>query len=440
MFQVLLKTYSLIYIVLGSVYSGLNLFSAGHRSVIASRLRLPPPDFFARKTGSGRRIWIHAVSVGEVNAVRPLADSLIRAGYDLLLSTTTKTGQDLAGKIFRGRARVFYFPVDIQILCRKWLRAVDPEVVLLVETEIWPNFITAARRLSIPLVLVNGRISDASFKNYRRFSFFFRPLLAGFIRFCMQSNRDKLRALELGADPARVNWVGNLKYDIEIRPSAEKEAITEKIGRLLKPDSDSMLWLCGSTKPGEEELLLRVYANLLREAGNLSLLIAPRHPERADEICKLAVDFGLTCHKRSALDDSPAALQPPRILVLDTIGELAYLYRLADVVFMGGSLVAQGGQNPLEPAAVSRPILFGPHMENFREIAESLVSRYAALQVASPEELGQRILALVKDESARTWLGRNARKVIRENRGAVKQTREIIEEILDSSGDRNVKT
>ncbi len=394
--------------------------------VLLKRTGAPP----LRSSTDPRRpsLWIHAVSVGEVKAIEPLVDALALSRDQLFISTVTDTGQLLANSRFQHRACVFYLPLDWKWICRRYLRALSPSCVLLAETEIWPGFISAAESLKIPVILINGRISDHSFRRYRRIRFFLRPLLQYFSHLCMQTRQDKQRIIELGAAPSRVSQMGNLKYDYQLAQLPEKRQMVECLQSFMKPQEDDLLWVCGSTREGEEEALLKVFEVLRNEIPSLRLLLAPRHPQRVDQIARLVEARQLTYLKRSQLnsDTSPG----PAVLLLDTIGELAYLYQLADVVFVGGSLVPTGGHNIIEAAYFSKPILFGPHMENFQEVSASFLESYAALQVQSEEELTGKVRDLLKNPTTRQWLGRNARKVIRDNQGAVGRTVKIVEEAL----------
>lgn len=434
MFRLLTSIYSAFYTLLLLLYAPLFLYRVAtgrkHRIDFLQRAGLRPPH----PQGDGPRWWIHAVSVGEVNAAKPLVDALALRPDQLWISTTTDTGQDLAAKLFEKRAQVFYFPFDWKWACRKYLRKLSPCAVLLIETEIWPGLLAAAESLSIPVILINGRISDASFRRYRRVRFFLRLALQRVRHFCMQSRQDKERILELGAPPERVNQTGNLKYDYALHPDPEKQELVETLGRRLKSEPGDLLWVCGSTREGEEEILLESFSLLRKDFPNLTLLLAPRHPHRVPAIEKLLQSYGFSYGKRSELKVFPS--QPGAanagacrfdILILDSIGEMAYLYQLGDVVFVGGSLVPTGGHNLIEAAYFGKPILVGPHMENFREIATTFLQSYACLQVTSGGELTARLRELLKDPTARNWLGRNARKVIRENQGAVRRTLEIVE-------------
>ncbi len=385
----------------------------------------PPPPGVPE---GARRIWIHAVSVGEVNAVRPLVSELIAQGKAIFLSTTTETGNTLAQKLFGSSTSVFYFPLDLQSTCRRCLRRIRPSLVVIAETEIWPNFISAVRRRRIPLILVNGRFSDRSFRRYKRFSRLVAPLLAQFDHLSMQSRQDRSRMLELGAPPDRVHLAGNLKYDYELAPDQGKTRLAERVAGALRVSGDEMIWLCGSTREGEEALLLKAYMDLRRDFPSLRWVVAPRHPHRSEEVANLLRQAGLRLLLRSEVAHPPKGA--PDVVILDSIGELAYVYQIADVVFVGGSLVDTGGQNPIEPAHFGKPILFGPYMGNFAEISQTFVQSYAALQVKSTEELIARLRDLIQDPSARKWLSTNARKVVRENQGALKRTLELIRQVL----------
>jgi 3-deoxy-D-manno-octulosonic-acid transferase len=370
---------------------------------------------------AGPRIWIHAVSVGEVNVVRPLVETLASEGFDLYVSTTTDTGQKLASQSFSSRAQVFYFPLDWKWTCLRYLRALKPDLILLAETEIWPRFIETARAEGVPLAIVNGRISDRSFRRYRRIRFFLRPLLGRISAFCMQSQVDVERIIRLGAPPNKVLRTGNLKYDFTLRPDDKTRNLVKQLRPFLKKNQDDLVWVCGSTREGEEELLLPVFEELRREFP-LRLLLAPRHPQRAAQVVKLLEERQLPHLRRTEVFVSTPQSDGDQVLLLDTIGELNHLYGLADVVFVGGSLVPTGGHNIIEAASHGKAILFGPHMHNFREIARTFVTSGAAVQVKSAEDLKEQLRPLLQNRDARERLGTQALQVARENQGAVDLT------------------
>ncbi len=441
MFRILLYIYSLLFALLGLLvylpFFALQTLSGKKRSVLFPRFK--PPASLPAKPPSGTqiRVWIHAVSVGEVNAVRPLVNRLLDEGYTAYVSTTTETGQKIAQEHFGGRATIFYFPLDLRFLCLRFLRRLEPDLLILTETEIWPNFVVAGTDLGIPTILVNGRISDRSVGRYQRFRFFFRPLIERISHFCMQSKLDKQRIEEIGAPPDRVNWVGNLKFDYHLDLTTEKEQLNQILKKTLTVEGDEPIWLCGSTKPGEEEILLGIFARLRKQHHNLKMLIAPRHPKRGLEIAGLAEGLSQRWLLRSRLNGKSEESAHSDILILDSIGELAHVYGIADLVFMGGSLVPTGGQNVIEAAAFGKPILFGPHMENFRDIAKAFTDSYAALQVDSAAELESKLSDLIGDSHAREWLGRNARKVIRDNQGALDRTLQLLKQYLPNGNVRS---
>jgi 3-deoxy-D-manno-octulosonic-acid transferase len=426
MFRVAIFFYSILYTVALLLYGPVRLLMAAFRSQklavlerIGRVLNLPSrvPDRPA--------VWIHAVSVGEVNAARGLINTLSDQDLELYLSTTTQTGQEQAKNLFHEKAHIFYFPLDWKFLCKRYLKHIYPGAVLLMETEIWPNFLISAQMLKIPVVLVNGRISDQSFKRYIRFRFILQPLLACFSHFCMQSDQDLKRIQRMGAPGKRTTCTGNLKFDYNLSSSPELDSLKQSIGRILKSSSEDFLLICGSTKPGEEEILLSIFEDLCEEFPNLKLMLAPRHPHRGDEVVSLARAKGFECLQRSRdpLAQNGATTQ---VFVLDSIGELASLYELGDLVFIGGSLVPEGGQNVIEAAAYGKPILFGPHMENFRQVAKSFVDAGAARQLPDSNHLKIELRTLIQDPEKRIELGQKARGVIESHRGAVRRTVEAI--------------
>ncbi|RPJ55352.1 MAG: 3-deoxy-D-manno-octulosonic acid transferase [Acidobacteria bacterium] len=437
-----LVLYSALYTLLFIIYLPFYALRArreGRRLHLRERAGLVPQSLVAPSLRDGDsvpegrsyddkpRIWIHAVSVGEVNVIKPLIEAL-RPHARLYISTTTETGQQLGQKLYP-QEPLFYFPLDWGWCCRRYLNAVQPQLVLIAETEIWPNFLFQAHKARIPVILVNGRLSDRSFARYRRIRRFLGPTLRLIRTFCMQSKQDKQRIIDLGAPADRVIRIGNLKYDYELKPDPDKQQMVQTLAAVLRPDAVSLLWMCGSTREEEEGKLVDVYVALRQDFPALRWLVAPRHPHRSEEIVSLLEARGL----RPALRSKLTAGEKIEVLVLDTIGELAHLYQLADLVFIGGSLVPWGGHNIVEAANFGKPITFGPHMQNFREIAETFLEAYAAVQVSSKEELLTRSRDLLQDPSARKWLGGNARRVVRENQGAVKHTVEVVKSVM---GDR----
>ncbi len=378
-------------------------------------------------------IWVHAVSVGEVLTARPLVSDLKRRYPHLhvFLSTTTLAGQQLARRSVQDADAVFYFPFDWTFIVRRTLGIVRPKLFVMMETEIWPNLLRECRRRSIRTVLVNGRISYRSYPRYRLVRPFIRRVLTDVDRCCMQSEESARRLKDLGADPARVSVTGSLKFDSLDQPASAASPhgrVRDRVLRFFRLSPGRTVVVAGSTLRGEEEAVLRAFRRLRGVAANALLVIAPRHPERFGEVEQLCRTTGLQVVRRTelAIDAEPRA----DIVVLDTIGELSALYQLGTVVFVGGSLVDAGGHNILEPAVFGKPIVFGPHMQNFAEIAEAFLTNGAGVQVQSDGELEEAILGLATDPVRRARLGAAARALVEANRGAKDKTLAVIAELL----------
>ena len=374
-------------------------------------------------------IWVHAVSVGEVLAARPLISELRRRypKLRLFLSTTTLTGQQLARRNVSDVDAVFYFPFDWMITVRRTLNLVQPRLFIMVDTEIWPNLLRECRRRGIKTVLVNGRISYRSFPRYQLIRPFFRRVLADVDRFCVQGEETGRRLERLGADPARIVVTGSVKFDsLEALPTPGRGP--ERVLRFFRMSPGRPVLVAGSTVKGEEDAVIHAFNALRRRGANALLVIAPRQPQRFAEVERLCRHEGLLTVRRSELpiDAEPRA----DAVVLDTIGELPQLYQVATVVFVGGSLVPNGGHNILEPAVFGRPIVFGPHMQNFAEIAEAFLANGAAVQVRSERELDEAIVTLMDDPVRRARLGAAARALVDATRGAKDKTLAVITSLL----------
>ena len=377
-------------------------------------------------------IWVHAVSVGEVLSVRPLLAEL-RARYPrlrLFLSTTTMTGQQLARRQVSDVDGVFYFPFDWAFTVRRTLNIVKPRLFVMVETEIWPNLLRECRTRGIQTMMVNGRISYRSYPRYRMIRPFIRRVLANVDRFCVQTEESSRRLVDLGADPAHVTVTGSLKFDA-LDPSPTPGRGPERVLRYFRISPNRAVFVAGSTLKGEEELVIRAFNRMRAMGANPLLIVAARHPERFDEVYCLCKEEGLATVRRSELpiDAEPRA----DVVVLDTIGELAQIYQLATVVFVGGSLVPAGGHNILEPALFGKPIVFGPHMQNFSEIAATFVANDAAVQVRSAAEFDEAVVSLAGDPVRRARVGAAARALVDANRGAGARTLAAIADVLPPS-------
>ncbi len=371
-----------------------------------------------------RSIWVHAVSVGEVRAVGKLLESLRRQypGQPLVLSTITPTGQQLARETAGLADHVLYFPFDFPGSIRRTLAKIGPALVIIAETEIWPNFLRECRNRKIKVMMVNGRISDRSFPRYRWIRRWLKTVLNDYSVLGMQSEVDRERIESLGANHDKVQVFGNLKYDV----LSSVQPLESGLTRLLQ--GSQPLWIAASTTAAgtanpsnEEEQVLAAFSTLRQSHPDLRLLIAPRHPERFLTVEQLVLSRGFRCTRRTSQNGSHSGTSLPPftdVLLLDTIGELASTFSYASVVFMGGTLVPRGGHNILEPAAASRAIVFGPHMENFREIASLFLDADAAIQVRNADELASAVGRLLTDAAATATMGENARQIVERNTGA----------------------
>ena len=376
-------------------------------------------------------IWIHAVSVGEALTARALAEDL-KTRYPhlrLFLSTTTIAGQQVARRSLQHVDEVFYFPFDWTFTSRRTLNLVNPRVFIMMETEIWPNLLRLCRKRRVRTVLINGRISSRSYPRYRLIRPFFRRVLADIDRFCMQSEESARRLVDLGADPSRVTVTGSLKFDsLELPAPTTHGKPRQRVLRFFRLSANRPVIVAGSTMRGEEAAMLRAFVRVKSKMASAMLVVAPRHPERFGEVERLARDAGFVTTRRSELpiDAEPRA----DVVVLDSFGELAQLYQLATAVFVGGSLADHGGHNILEPAVFGKPIVFGPHMQNFKEIADTFMANDAAVQVQSDRELEEVMLELLTDPVRRARLGAAARALVEANRGAKEKTLDVIAGLL----------
>lgn len=378
---------------------------------------------------SGPTLWVHALSVGEVTSAVPLVRGLRSAHPQarILFSVTTGAGHEMARKLLTPHVDlVLAAPLDVGWVAPYFIRVLRPDLFLLVETDFWRHWLHCLHCRRIPTVLVNGRISAASMSRYHRFSRFFLPMFRGFSLLAMQTAADAAQITALGVAPDQVVTLGNLKFDTSLLRGAtvNQGALAiqkERYGFAVAPP----LWVCGSTHHGEEAVIFQVYRRLLARIVDLQLVLAPRNIERAGEIVELAGQHGLAC-RRWSIDCQGGG----PLLILDTIGDLADCYALADVAFVGGSLVAAGGHNPIEPAAAAIPVLFGPHMEDFAEIAAELIDCGGAGQVGSAEELYHLLERILTDRHQRYAMAEAARACVAANRGVVRRHLAAIEPLL----------
>lgn len=376
-------------------------------------------------------IWIHAVSVGEVLTARPLISDLKRRhpGLRMFLSTTTLAGQQLARRSVQDVDAVFYFPFDLGIFVRRTLDLVRPRLFIMMETEIWPNLLRECRKRGVKTAVVNGRLSPRSFPRYKMVRPMMRRVLDDIDRFCVQSEESARRFIDLGADPARVVVTGSLKFDsLDLPSTAPQARARDRVLRYFRLPASRPVLVAGSTMKGEEAAVLRAFRRLRASAPATLLVLAPRNPERFGDAEQLARGEGWKVARRSdlAIDAEPRV----DVVVLDTIGELATVYQIATVVFVGGSLVPTGGHNVLEPAVFGKPIVFGPHMENFFEIADAFVTNGAGVQVHDERELDEAFISLMGDPVRRARLGAAARALVEANRGAKDKSAAVLAALL----------
>jgi 3-deoxy-D-manno-octulosonic-acid transferase len=434
--------YSALIVVFFLVVSPYLLYQAiRYRKYVTSlpqRLGILPVSF---NLDGDESIWIHAVSVGEVLTARALLQEL-RDRYPrfrIFLSTTTITGHQVARNNLRHIDEVFYFPFDFGFIVRRTLRLVRPRLFVMMETELWPNLLRACRDAGVQTMLVNGRISSRSYPRYKLARPFFRHVLAHVDRFCMQGDESARRIIEIGADPARVSVTGSLKFDSLEAPGASTpvDRGPNRVLRYFRVQPDRPVVIAASTLKGEEELILEAFQRIRATRPAALLIIAPRKPERFDEVERLARRSGWAVARRTEL---PVDTDPRHdVVILDTIGELAQLFQVGTVVFVGGSLVDAGGHNILEPAVFGKPILFGPYMQNFAEIARAFLDNGAAIQVADGRALETSLLELLDDPVRRASLGAAARALVEANRGARGRTLAVIAQLLQPEGYSNVR-
>lgn len=396
--------------------------SEKHRHTLR-RTRRPPAGVSAARS----EVWLHAVSVGEVLAVQRLVQELDAAGIHVVISTTTSTGQALAIQRF-GAHRVCYSPLDLPWVTRAYLDDIRPSILVLAETEFWPNLLAGCFRRGIPVVVVNARISDRSYPRYLRLRSLWRPFLSRLTAVLAQTPLDAERLRAIGCRPDAVSVAGNLKFDV--RAPQESEAT-----RLLREHAGSMRFLvAGSTLEGEEDALLELWPQLVAAQPNMALILAPRHPDRFAEVAVLLQSANVSWHRRTSWQTQRfEPVEPGEVLLLDTIGELASVYSLASVAFIGGSLVPAGGHNPLEPAQFGVPIVMGSSYENFRAIVDDLLA-HEAIRIADRNQLPTVLAQILRDRSDSAAMGQRARQVFEAQSGATARSLQAIQNVLSQSG------
>jgi len=414
------------------------IISPKYRGRILLRLGFGIEELTAKLPETKQRIWIHALSVGEVLSAQPLVSELRKAYPEitLIFSASTKTGEELAREVMASEIDLFVpFPLDLYNVARKFITLINTDLFILVETDFWPNFLHLLKKKNIPAILVNGRISQSSFKRYKRFLFIFLPMFRIFRFISMQTTADANKMIELGVQPERVKALGNLKYDAVLPDTVgwdQEQRPTSFYRTQFGISPEKIVWIAGSTHAGEEVPILSAYKRLSLLFPNLFLVVAPRNVERGREIKEIANRLGLTVRRRTAPFQDEEFPGAP-LLILDTMGELSRMYSFCDIAFIGGSLVPDGGHNPLEPAAFAKPILFGPYMDDFAEISTDLLEKDAAIVCHDEDDVFEILKQLLVNSSLRKEMGEQAQSLVLLHRGVSKRHLEIIQFIVESN-------
>lgn len=416
--------YDILYLMGFVFYLPVLLFKGKLHSGFKQRFSFLGPELRYRLYQKSN-IWFHAVSVGEVLAIVGLVEKirLSHPNHQIIISTVTTTGYSVAQQRFSKDDVVIFAPLDLGWVVRRFIDAIRPEIFIIAETEIWPNLLRALAQKDIPLVMVNGRISNQSFYRYLRFSFLFEKIFRSFRSVCMQSVNDADRIIALGALPKNVTVLGSMKFD---DVSVGDTILPARIGF----QDDALIWVAGSTHPGEERIVVDVFKKLRIKFPALSLIIAPRHIERSKDICTLIRENGCNAVTFSSL--KPQVADSQAVVVVDTIGHLKSFYAMASVVFVGKSLVGQGGQNIIEPAFFGKPIIVGPYMQNFSDIIEIFLDARAILQIEHAGQLQETVDKLLIDSDLRNSLGQRALLTVKKNQGAINGIEKIISDILNT--------
>lgn len=378
---------------------------------------------------AGRIVWIHALSVGEVLSAEPLVKALARkhGARSLIFTASTQTGFEMAIRLIAPHvSAVRHFPYDTLISVNRALDVIKPCQVVIVETDIWPNFLNRLKKCGIPVYLVNARLSDRSFHGYKRIGWLMAPLLSMFGRICVQTDADRLRFRAIGVADERLVTVGNIKFDQA--PARMSTAERKQYTETFNLSADVPVWVAGSTHEGEEDILSIAYRKVCEAGIHAVLIVAPRDPERANAVRQIFSRSGCNAVTLAQMERQST---PSSVVVIDRIGMLRNLYALADVAFVGGSLVRAGGHNPLEPASVAKSILFGPHTDDFRWICQTLEKAGGAMRVHDADQLAERVVHLIGNPADRRRVGRCAHGVFAKHRGAVARTLAVIDAPVD---------
>ncbi len=417
--------YDVIFLIFTAVYLPIYLFKGKFHHGFFRRL-----GFLPEGLNLDRPIWIHAVSVGEAVSVKGLVGELRKAypHKKLVISTVTATGNKIARGLIGDGDLLTYLPLDFSFIVRKVIKKINPSLFIIAETEIWPNLITCLHKQKVPVVTVNGRISDRSYSGYRAIKLLIRPILRKVGKFCVQSETDALRLVNLGVDKGNIQVTGNVKFDINLEAAVGFDPLAGR--RKLMLGLDDKLWVCGSTHPGEEEIIIKAYKELLLSFPKLKLLLVPRHPERSRDVGRLVSGNSFMPVFISSISGAcPTCINNP-VFILDVMGELLNYYSAADFVFIGGSLVKTGGHNILEPASQKKPVTFGPYMFNFRDIAKLFLENKAAVMVADYQDLVNKAKEILASNLLSKQMVERAYELIIRNKGATKKNIEVIKQLI----------
>lgn len=418
--------YDLIFFALAIVYAFVYLFKGKFHKGFSLRLGILPKNL-----DLDRPVWVHAVSVGEMMSVRNFIDGLRKnyPGRKFVISTGTPTGNKIAKGIAKETDFVTYLPLDFSFIVSRVIKRINPLFVVIAETEIWPNFISRLRKNNIPVVVVNARISDKSFEGYKKIKFLIKPILNKISLFCAQTQTDAQRLGCLGVDKDKIKVTGNMKFDTTDGTDKRTTDGTDK-KKIMGLRGEDKLWVAASTHQGEEDIILSVYKAVLADFPHLRLLIAPRHPEHSGQIQILIRKYGFIPVLISKMHPASIIQHPASVFILDTIGGLMGFYQIADIVFVGGSLVKKGGHNILEPASFAKPIIFGPYMFNFRDISELFISNNAAIRVKTKDEFYAAIKELLMNKAKADSLGEKALNLIEQNQKATQRNIDSLKEVI----------
>ena len=406
------------------------LISNKRRKTVLQRLGIAqlPGECVPKKPGKPvkKHIWLHALSVGEVLSSVPLVKGLKECSNtrEIVFSVSTKTGFDIAKQYLTDAVHsIFYFPYDLTFSVKHIVQKIDPAVVVIVETDIWPNFLFEMKKRKVPVILVNARLSKKSFIGYKRLGLFTKQVFLKFFHIGAQSSEDAGRFQELGVPFHRITVTGNVKFDVDHQIQGSQE--TDSLRQSMHVQNTRKVFLAGSTHPGEESILLDVFSRIKHHGHDLLLIVAPRNPERAGSVFRIFDSAGFSVGLMKELKKISYDKKLD-VIIIDTIGLLKKLYAIADIAFIGGSLVDCGGHNPLEPAVFSKPIIFGHDMSDFIDISKMLLDAGGAVRVHDAKDLYTTLVSLMENEKRALEMGKNALGVLTANKGAVEKTIKVI--------------